>query len=310
MAALDLGYLLRAANTGLASARQGTRERQALERQQQQEEATRLFNEWAKRNQADFQNRQLEEQSRLREATIGQTGQIAQMRNETALSAQQNAMERAKFQAEVQRQLAEMRDATTRRGQNLGSLDIKIGTDGRPYVLNPGEQTTRQMQGEGQFPLAGAGTGRVTEGQRTAAAQYEMMKPAYDRLKQRFEAGWNPSTMDKIGETIKAGVMPDFLGNFLQSDEGQQMYDDLTAIILSSQYALSGKAVTEPEARKLARGLMPQIGDKPERAAQKKSEIATRLRVVMAAGGATNGIDEPPPPRLGAKYPENPYRRP
>ena len=66
MPALNLGYLLRAGSTALTGARQGAREREETD-------AARMFNEWAKRNQMEFQNRQLDEQSRLRQATIDNT---------------------------------------------------------------------------------------------------------------------------------------------------------------------------------------------------------------------------------------------
>ncbi len=66
MPAFNLGYLLRAANTSLAAARQGTREREELDYRN-------AFNEWAKQNQMDFQRDQLSESSRLRDATNANT---------------------------------------------------------------------------------------------------------------------------------------------------------------------------------------------------------------------------------------------
>lgn len=80
MPALNLGYLLGAANRSLTGARQGTRERQEMERQMEIEDSTRMFNEWAKRNQMEFQNRQLDEGTRMRQATIDNTRAISDNR--------------------------------------------------------------------------------------------------------------------------------------------------------------------------------------------------------------------------------------
>lgn len=137
----------------------------------------------------------------------------------------------------------------------------------------------------GQPVKSTARPGTVTQEERRNASLYEFAAPAAERALTRYSQGKSPSTRDRIGESMKGNWSPDWLGNIVQSDEGQQMYDDLTQIVLATQYALSGKAVTEGEARKLARGLMPQVGDKPGRAAAKIEEINARMRVLRSSAG-------------------------
>lgn len=156
----------------------------------------------------------------------------------------------------------------------------------RVKMADEARENAARMRELGARGAGGASQVRVTEGERTGAALYDFAKPAYDRLTQRFKSDPDGvSFMDKLGESLKGDWRPDALGNVLQSDEGQQTFDDLAAIVLASQYAMSGKAVTEGEARKLARSLVPQIGDKPGRRQQKMQEITTRLRVVERSAG-------------------------
>lgn len=74
MAALDLGFLLRGAGRALTGYRQGTREREEMERARQVEDAERMFKEWATKQQmererardaatVDYQNRTLAQQA-------------------------------------------------------------------------------------------------------------------------------------------------------------------------------------------------------------------------------------------------------
>lgn len=80
MAALDLGFLLRGAGRALTGYRQGTREREEMERARQVEDAERMFKEWATKQQiererardaatVDYQNRTLAQQAARDAAT-------------------------------------------------------------------------------------------------------------------------------------------------------------------------------------------------------------------------------------------------
>ncbi len=294
MPALNLGYLLKAANTGLAASRQGTRERQEMERQMQVEDSTRMFNEWAKRNQMEFQQRSFDENQNLRRELEGEKTNRAR-----EIQSMRDAMDKAAEEGRMQR-AREAGGAVVQDAQ--GNFQILPRNLAGAPTRDPGVRAPLPESRDGIQTESGGGAGRTTVQQRTAAAQYELAKPAHERLTARFNEGWRPSSRDKLGEELKKGFMPDLIGNVVQSDEGQQMYDDLVALVLASQYALSGKAVTDVEARRLARGLMPQLGDKPERASEKRGEIDTRLRVVMASGGAagTGFEGEAAPPRRGA----------
>src|SRR5688572_22247448 len=100
MPALNLGYLLRAANTGLASARQGTRERQEMERQREIEDSQRLFNEWAKRSQIEHQARQQTDLNQYRMMQDDRYRDLADAGNKTKLTV-----------ADLQNQMKEMAEA-------------------------------------------------------------------------------------------------------------------------------------------------------------------------------------------------------
>ncbi len=135
----------------------------------------------------------------------------------------------------------------------------------------------------------------VTQGERQGTALYQFAEPAAQRVLKRYANGFEASGTDKFAEAGKA-MGPDMLFNWMQSDEGQQMYDDLTSVVLATQYGLSGKAVTEAEARRLARNLMPAVGDKPGRRAQKILEVNNRMRILRTMAG--RGVDPNAPTTL------------
>ena len=137
----------------------------------------------------------------------------------------------------------------------------------------------------------------ITQGERQGTALYQFAEPAAKRVMERYANGFEASGTDKFAEAGKS-MGPDLLFNWMQSDDGQQMYDDLTSVVLATQYGLSGKAVTEHEARRLARNLMPAVGDKPGRRAQKMMEVNNRMRILSTMAG--RGVD----PKAPAALPE------
>lgn len=64
MAALDLGYLLRGAGRAVTGYRQGTREREEMERAREVEDAERMFKEWSQKRQFELQREQREQAER------------------------------------------------------------------------------------------------------------------------------------------------------------------------------------------------------------------------------------------------------
>lgn len=207
-------------------------------------------------------------------------------------------------------QLAEALRIARRRAEERPSAStpaqLITGADGRTYWADPRTRSLTPAMINGQpFSEAASGGPKITAAEREGAAQYQFALPAYERLQRRLyeidpttgkpalDANGQPKPrakagvtgMDKTGEALKGNWSPDWLGNLLQSDEGQQTFDDLASLVLATQYALSGKAVTMEEARKLARGLVPALGDKPGRAAQKRAEIENRMRVLRVRAG-------------------------
>jgi hypothetical protein len=299
--AIDWGVLLNSAGSALTGARRGAREQREYNRNVEVEDAERMFSEWARR-------RQIENQ----------------------MAGQQSLNEYRQGQMEAKTRDQEIRDALKRleeqnkmtRFNNAGGTPVQ-DAQGNYHILpqNLTGAPTRPTgvtaplpeSKDGYYPPragSGGGPGRVTVQQREAMARYELAKPSYDRLKKRYDEGWYPSTTDRLAEGFRGDWRPDWIANIIESDEGQQAYDDLTNLVLATQYTLSGKAVTENEARRLARDLIPQAGDKPDRQEQKKANIDTRLRVIMSAAGETEGITEEPPPRQGVAKRPNPYRQP
>lgn len=230
------------------------------------------LNEAFRRDQLEARRLQQEEIQAFREAQLGQ-------QREQAEASRVSAMERLRLQME-ERERAAQQQREFMANQNALNRD--------------NQRALREMMGAQQAARGSASKPpTVTQGERQATALYQFAEPAAERMLDRYDEGKAPSTWDRFMESFRGPLRPDFVANWFQSDEGQQIYDDLTSIILSTQYAMSGKAVTENEARRLARGLLPQPGDKPGRAAQKRGEIENRMRVLRTMAGRGLNPDAP-----------------
>jgi hypothetical protein len=300
---INLGRVAVALARGTAGYNKSRYEREQQDFERERELTREQQSEAYRRDQLDARREQAQQMEQYRRDQM----QAAQT---TANANRTGALERMQMQLAQQRELAKMGDQTRRDiaqqsmegRENMARLAASLRSSGGGGDGGAGWQLRETADGlsrvnvrtgqveplrdpSGQPVKSTARPGTVTQEERRNASLFQFAEPSSQRALDRYSQGKSPSLKDRIGESMKGSWSPDWLGNMIQSDEGQMMYDDLTQIVLATQYVLSGKAVTENEARKLARGLMPQVGDKPERAAQKVQEIKNRMRVLRNSAG-------------------------
>jgi hypothetical protein len=86
-----------------------------------------------------------------------------------------------------------------------------------------------------------------------------------------------------------ANMLPSVLGNWLVSSDYQRALTAVTQIVQMQTYALTGAAATESEASRIARGLLPAIGDQAPVIADKLNYLRNAVGFIgQAAGPAAN----------------------
>lgn len=301
--AFSLGSLLATASSARAGARRGQREQQMQDAEAERQQRMDTFNEYARSRQlAQTDNAQQNAQERLRDQI--EAKEIIAARN-----------------AELQGKNVEINDYKAREAAAAAREKMIRETGQDPLNPTQGykaeERKSRsemnrednataiqaaQIRALNALALAQERTGAASNKpksatQRQADAQLDLGKQGAESAASRYREGFTPSTADRLAE-----AMPDWIGNWAMSDDSQQLYSDLTKLVMASQYALSGKAVTETEARRLARELVIKPGDKPGMIESKKQALQKRLDIL-----AKNAGEETTDLGLAKKRPENPY---
>lgn len=146
---------------------------------------------------------------------------------------------------------------------------------------------TTRATGGGSAPPKPKGPGLPTQAERTAAGLYEIGTNAIRTLEtleppdqvQRF-LGQAREKFSGEGENLKAAGL-----SFLQSSNTQQFYDASTELAMAAQYALSGKAVTREEGRKLAERIIPAPGEGANAVQQKLARRQEWIAAIKRMGG-------------------------
>ena len=159
--------------------------------------------------------------------------------------------------------------------------------DDRVWIEDANGTNPRVVGGAGQTINVGnptADTRRYELLYRNAAAELPIVEGAFNELAR---------LSNQLGGLVGA------LGNFAVSPEYQVGLDAVTQIVQMQTYALTGAAATESEAQRIARTMLPGIGDEAPRVAEKLARIrraVENLRMYATLGG-------PPQDALGAAPP-------
>lgn len=284
---------------GLARARArmigGRLEGEAQKWNQDQEEAQRLFREWATRKQLDdtASERQASREWQQNVFTEGQR-EREQARADQAAWRQQQAEDAKAY-----------RDAQMQENARLQKERLTQQRD-----LANQQNETRQMLGalarSGQTQQAPAPV-RITVEERKAAALLNQASNAFGAIEQ-----YKPSL--KAQQASKVPIIGNVLAGKL--DEGGQAAQQAGYQFADAYMRyVSGAAVPEPEVRRYMTTFMPQPGDSPATVARKKSArnaIMQSLRI--GAGRAVNPnapeTELPTDNMPGRQYsPHNPFAR-
>lgn len=104
--------------------------------------------------------------------------------------------------------------------------------------------------------------------------------------------------LSELGNQV--GDMVPVINNFLTSPDYQVALDAVTQIVQMQTYALTGAAATESEAARIAATLLPEIGDSPERLAEKLERIRRSVANIRGPAGPAVGDAAATPPPAGA----------
>ena len=111
------------------------------------------------------------------------------------------------------------------------------------------------------------------------------------------------ASLSNLGDQA-ANLLPGLIGNFVASPDYQRALSAMTQIVQMQTYALTGAAATESEASRIARTLIPAIGDGPGVLADKYQRVHDAIDYMRQAAGAAIPPDlaspSGPPPTSGA----------
>lgn len=100
------------------------------------------------------------------------------------------------------------------------------------------------------------------------------------------------SALTELGNQA-ANALPDVIGNWLVTPEYQRALSSMTQIIQMQTYALTGAAATESEAQRIARTMLPAVGDGPGVIADKLARTRAAVESIRSAAGPAAGAAAP-----------------
>ncbi len=284
--AINWGALIPAAARGLGAYRAGQTQGEQERHADDVAASTRAFAEWAKRRELDNSAERIAAQNQRATDALAAKEQIAARDAEIKrmLAEMQWFRARGQYGAQGDQQAIGQpeRIATARNAAQAG-----MNTEDNQTALEIARlraQVAQQIADQ-----RGAAAKPKSATQRGADALLDLGLQGAEGAAALYRSGYTPGAKDRIAERL-----PDWMGNTFLSGEGQKLYSDLTKLVMASQYALSGKAVTEAEARRIARALVITPGDKPEMTQYKKEEIQKRLSIL-----ANNAGEEEPVVDIG-----------
>lgn len=90
--------------------------------------------------------------------------------------------------------------------------------------------------------------------------------------------------------------LPAIIGNWIVTPDYQRALSAMTQVVQMQTYALTGAAATNPEAERIARTLLPAIGDGPQVIADKLQRTRDAIAFIRGASGTAGTAPVSPPP--------------
>jgi hypothetical protein len=164
-----------------------------------------------------------------------------------------------------------------------------VGPDGTQTTMDKSDPNVSNLLKEGYIERSGADPNSkpFTEDQSKTAQLLNEVLPDAQIAAENFDALTN--LKDQF-----AGMTPDKVQSFFTAEPYQRAANALSHVIANNLYSLSGAAITDVEANRRARLLLPAPGDGPNTIADKKARIGALLGgMKIRAGKAGANLQMP-----------------